>query len=127
MTGALPSAACAWRRTTRLVIAAVAMLACAACFGTPAEFQNMGVVVFRNETTVPVVDIRVSTCGGQDFGDNRLGAIPDVSPGEEFRLRLSPGCFDARVGFPGGGTLRYSSLQVRADETITVRIDTLPS
>jgi len=113
------------RRAGRVFVAAFSLCA-AACIGTPEEFQNTGVIQFNNETAVGFIDVRVAVCGTASFGENRMTGIAETPPGREFRLRISPGCWDALIGF-FGGAVPFQNIQVRENQTTTVRVDRLPA
>ncbi|MCI0434299.1 MAG: hypothetical protein L0271_11780 [Gemmatimonadetes bacterium] len=106
-------------------LACVAVFVISACIGTPEEFQDTGVIVFLNQTPVSFIEVRVALCGTLEYGNNQLGNLAEVPPGREFRLRLSPGCFDARIVFFNGGLAAFTGIQVREDEESTVRVTTV--
>jgi hypothetical protein len=111
----------------RVAVAAVA-LACAmaGCLGTPEEFEGTGVINFENRTTSSFVELRVTACGGTNYGENRMAGLEEIPPGREFRLRISPGCYDARINFANGAVVERAGIRVAEDQTTTVRIETLP-
>lgn len=96
----------------------------ATCIGTPEEFQDTGVIVFLNETQLSITDVRVAICDDTAYGINRMGNLLEVPPGRDFRVRVSPGCWDARLGFDNVFVTR-SDITVREDEETTVRLTSL--
>lgn len=96
----------------------------AACIGTPEEFQNTGVIIFDNQTTVSMTDVRIAVCNDTAFGNNLMGNLIEVPHGRDFRVRLSPGCWDARLEFIQVVVLR-NDITVREDDETVVRLTSL--
>jgi hypothetical protein len=96
----------------------------AACLGTPEEFQDTGVIVFQNETQVSITDVRVAVCSDTAFGTNLMGNLLEVPPGRDFRVRVSPGCWDARLGFNEVIVMR-TNITVREDDETIIRLSSL--
>jgi len=96
----------------------------AACLGTPEEFQDTGVIIFDNQTTVSMTDVRVAVCNDTAFGDNLMGNLVEVPPGRDFRVRVSPGCWDARLGFVQVVVMR-TDITVREDDETVIRLTSL--
>jgi hypothetical protein len=107
------------------VLSVAATLFTAACIGTPEEFQNTGVIVFENSTQASMIDVRVAICSDTSYGENRMGDLLEVPPGREFRVRISPGCYDSRLGFVSGTVVARTGIMVSEDEETTVRITSL--
>jgi hypothetical protein len=102
----------------------VSALVTAACIGTPEEFQNTGVMIFLHQTPASITDVRIAVCSDTAYGDNLMGDLIEVPPGREFRVRASPGCYDARLDFAGVLVTR-TGINLREDQEITIPITSL--
>jgi hypothetical protein len=53
-----------------------------------------------------------------------MGNLIEVPPGRDFRVRVSPGCWDARLGFNEVFVMR-TNITVREDDETIIRLSSL--
>lgn len=96
------------------------LLVSLSCAKSSTKFEEPDIctLVVRNKlSSIEVISIWISPCGGKSWVDNRLNENETVSPGEEKSFELTPVYYDLRARFDDGQEVEKFDVNIKKGGT----------
>lgn len=81
---------------------------------------DVAIIRILNSSSDSVVEVRISHCTEDAWGDNRLA--DSLRPGDSRDLRLTPDCYDVRVVGATGEEARFFDLMLESRVILPITI-----
>ena len=105
---------------TRLILCC--LLVTCACTELPTgPDEDVGIIRILNSSSDLVVEVRISPCEENDWGDNRLDG-GSLRPGDSRDFRLTPDCYDVRVVGGTGEEARFFDLMLESRVILPITV-----
>jgi hypothetical protein len=82
--------------------------------------EDVAIIRILNSSSDPVVEVRISPCEEDAWGDDRLA--DNLQPGDSRDFRLTPDCYDVRVVGATGEEARFFDLTLESRVILPITI-----